>query len=628
MFRNKRKTIGLLVSDHFEATQARLCEGVVSRARELNMNVAIFSLYASYGAEAFGPSEMNLLNLIDSEQLDGLIVAPRTDAFSEKELALVKDLCDRITCPVISINEDFGFIPCVVINNYSLLEEVIEHFVTVHGFTRIDFLSGRPDMAIAQERLQCYIDCMKRHGIYDERRIFHGDFWRIKAIESVEYFLSLEEELPQAIVCANDHTAMVVCHELERRGISVPEQIAVSGCDNMKEAFTFSPPLTTVDFSHHSMGILAVDRIMDMLRGETIPHKSFCPHETIYRGSCTCNAHSERELTFLRQTLSDERIRKHITSNRVMFLSVELQSAPSLENLYQQVADYLIWGNSLAGFSICLSDDWRERGKQEESFGFSEKLKADLAIYNGRILKPEVFSRKQMLPTIMLADKPLAYYFSSLHYRNRCYGYIAFNYEDAFARSNDWHLFLVNFTNALEAFRVRDELQHAVTELNTLYIQDALTGLMNRRGFLLRSQEMFDRAREEHLSLFSFSADLDSLKYINDTFGHAQGDIALKRIADALLAASQNNEVCARVGGDEYSVFGLGLTQRDAENFARDFLSTLERLNRNNPKDHPASASWGYVLYHDVSKFTLEEIIRATDERMYQMKIDHKNNLN
>jgi len=51
----------------------------------------------------------------------------------------------------------------------------------------------------------------------------------------------------------------------------------------------------------------------------------------------------------------------------------------------------------------------------------------------------------------------------------------------------------------------------------------------------------------------------------------------------------------------------------------------LERLNRDNPQDYPATASWGYVLYPDPSKFTIEEIMRATDERMYQMKIDHKN---
>ncbi len=628
MFRNRRKTIGLFITDHFDDTfQSELCRGVVERARENDINVAIFSLYTSYNNPIFDQGEMNIMHLADTSQLDGLIFAIAPDYFEGKEdqIQYIKQLCETAPCPAISLNTDFGFMPCVAIDNYHVLDEILEHFVTEHGFTRIDYLSGTPEMQIAKDRLRSYEDCMKRHGIYDERRVFHGDFWRSKSRESVKYFLDLEEELPQAIVCANDHSALVVCHELNKRGIRVPEDIAVTGCDDIPDAATYSPPLTTVDISAYSMGTKGVDNLLSMLHGEEIPHTSYCEHFTIYRESSRYNALNKTELRSMRQLMTEMHSQQSILLSRVMYLSIELQSAPDAENLYQQLSDFLAWENRVKGFCVCLTDDWKDRGHEEESFGFTDQIKMKVGVYEGTRIPAESFSKKQLLPTIMLEDKPLAYFFSSIHYRARCYGYIAFNYEDELAHSSEWRPLLINFTNALEAYRVRDELQQTVDELNTLYIHDSLSGLMNRRGFQLRGEDLYQRACEEGLSLFSFAADLDDLKHINDTYGHAQGDIAIKRIGQALLAAAQGGEPCARIGGDEYAVFGIGYTQKDAENFAKDFLYTLERLNRDNPQDYPAAASWGYVLYQNPSKFTIEEIMRATDERMYQMKIDHKN---
>lgn len=626
MFRNRRKTIGLFITDHFdESFQSELCRGVVERAKEMDINVAIFSLYTSYNNPIFDQGEANIFELADTSQLDGLIFAPTPGYYTPKQLQNIESICKHISCPAISLNEDFGFIPCVEIDNYHVLEEVIEHFVTDHGFTRIDYLSGTKDMPIAKERLRCYEDCMKRHGIYDERRVFHGDFWRTKSRDAVKYFLDLEEELPQAIVCANDHSALVVCNELNKRGIRVPEDIAVSGCDDIQNAATYSPPLTTVNISAYSMGAKGVDCLLSLLRGEEIPHSTYCDHFTIYRESCGCSALNRTDLRAMRQQMTEDRSVQAIFSSRVMYLSIELQSAPDAQNLYQQLSDFLAWENRVKGFCVCLSNNWKERGQQESSFGFSDQVNMELGVYEGTRIPAENFSRKQLLPTIMLEDKPLAYIFSSIHYRAHCYGYIAFNYDDSIVHTSEWRALLISFTNALEAYRVRDELQQTVDELNTLYIHDSLSGLMNRRGFQIRGEDLYRRACEEGLSLFSFAADLDDLKHINDTYGHAQGDIAIKRIGQALLAAAQGGEPCARIGGDEYAVFGVGYTQKDAENFAKDFLYTLERLNKDNPQDYPAAASWGYVLYKDPSKFTIEEIMRATDERMYQMKIDHKN---
>jgi len=157
MFRNRRKTIGLFITDHFDDSfQAELCRGVVERAKENDINVAIFSLYTSYNDPVFDRGEANIFELADVNQLDGLIFAASPGYFSAEQIQMIQRLCEKVSCPAISLNEDFGFIPCVAIDNYHVLEEVIEHFVTDHGFTRIDFLSGTPEMQIAKDRLRLY----------------------------------------------------------------------------------------------------------------------------------------------------------------------------------------------------------------------------------------------------------------------------------------------------------------------------------------------------------------------------------------------------------------------------------------------------------------------------------------
>ena len=78
--------------------------------------------------------------------------------------------------------------------------------------------------------------------------------------------------------------------------------------------------------------------------------------------------------------------------------------------------------------------------------------------------------------------------------------------------------------------------------MNNLYIHDALTGLLNRRGYENATREMYNKSIEQHKSMVIFSIDMDNLKIVNDQFGHAQGDLALKTIANAMEYAVRKRE--------------------------------------------------------------------------------------
>ncbi|MEF2975858.1 GGDEF domain-containing protein [Subtercola sp. YIM 133946] len=104
---------------------------------------------------------------------------------------------------------------------------------------------------------------------------------------------------------------------------------------------------------------------------------------------------------------------------------------------------------------------------------------------------------------------------------------------------------------------LRQSLQAARDEAVALSLADALTGLANRRSMELNVPMMSALAERTNQHLGCLALDLDHFKMVNDTYGHLVGDDVLKVIADALIKATRNSDLCVRVGGDEFSVFTI-----------------------------------------------------------------------
>ena len=121
----------------------------------------------------------------------------------------------------------------------------------------------------------------------------------------------------------------------------------------------------------------------------------------------------------------------------------------------------------------------------------------------------------------------------------------------------------------------RRRAERAETEAMT----DALTGLYNRRGWdLLTESEEGRCARYGHPACV-LSIDLDGLKEINDRGGHAEGDLLLKRAADAIGTSLREHDIAARTGGDEFLVLGVECGGEDASTLRRRVADALERAD-------------------------------------------------
>jgi diguanylate cyclase (GGDEF)-like protein/PAS domain S-box-containing protein len=147
-----------------------------------------------------------------------------------------------------------------------------------------------------------------------------------------------------------------------------------------------------------------------------------------------------------------------------------------------------------------------------------------------------------------------------------------------------------------------------------LSTHDALTGLYNRAYF---EEEMTRLASGRHFPVSIIVADVDSLKWVNDHYGHAVGDELLRRVAEALQAPFRGEDVVARIGGDEFAILLPGVDTAGAE-------KAIERIRAG--LTFPVESDCGPAASLSIGAATgdkgrsLIEVLKQADDRMYREK--------
>ena len=256
----------------------------MKRANELDYNVAFFTNFGGFGQLSYDKGELHIVDLPNYEELDGIIFTPDIMVLPQVIDKYKENIARKCQCPIVSVRKEVEGFYAVLIDDNNVLEEVINHFIEIHGFTRINFLSGPKNNIGASKRLASYKRVLQKHNIaIEEERIYYGDMWKVTGVNAVDYWLNGEAELPQVIICANDYMAITVCKALEDRGIQVPGQIAVSGCDDIDDAIDYNPSITTAKMPIYEMGIEAVDKIHRHNKNMQQEQYSYLQTNTIYR---------------------------------------------------------------------------------------------------------------------------------------------------------------------------------------------------------------------------------------------------------------------------------------------------------------------------------------------------------
>ncbi len=151
-------------------------------------------------------------------------------------------------------------------------------------------------------------------------------------------------------------------------------------------------------------------------------------------------------------------------------------------------------------------------------------------------------------------------------------------------------------------------------------VTDLLTEIYNRNGFNLYAQSVLEGAKKRGHKFALILGDMNNLKYVNDSFGHIEGDFAIKSVADAFRNAS-SPDCCFRIGGDEFVLISGDISSADEiDQICADIQEYLKVINDTADKPYSTSVSLG-VYFDDADKLeSVEQAVSFADKKMFEAK--------
>lgn len=174
----------------------------------------------------------------------------------------------------------------------------------------------------------------------------------------------------------------------------------------------------------------------------------------------------------------------------------------------------------------------------------------------------------------------------------------------------------------IRSIRFALERHRRQTAIRSTALIDDLTGLYNRKGFWALAQHQLRLARRNKRSLLLMLADLDGLKYINDTFGHLEGNYALVKTAEILKYSLRQVDIVARLHGDQFVALAGDIDIQDATRLAGRVDKALMDHNANIMRPYSLSLSIGSLCIDPETEPNLNEIMAEADRRLSEKKRD------
>ena len=595
-----------------------------------NIKLSVFLAFSDMGSNApVAESVSSIFSLLNPEKFDGLILFPmyfNDDTMVRMLIGRAKEAGIPVVC-VDGAEEDCYNIR---IDYDESIEMITSHFIEHHGFTRINYIGGTPGHTCTALREASYRRAMESHGLpVEEKRIGCGMFWSDPAAACLREYYNAYNEMPQAVVCANDSMALGVIHEIEALGYSVPKDVCVSGMDGTHRARNHCPSVTTAAPSLSQAARLAVDTFLSIHKGEIAPIGETSVDCVLYlEESCGCKTYSHAEDCGIKDIMFRE-IDNHTSylswSKRTAEAVTDINSLEDFRKKLEQVAADFWSGKCL----FCLCDDYFSADQTEQrAFGYSDMINPIAATVDHKAVQFDPFPVGEIIPDFdQMLETGTAMIFAPLYFTNCPIGYIAAEFSSISLPLDMLANLACTLGVLLENTKNRLALRNMVEQLQNLSVMDAMTGLHNRRGFYMKMSELFEGCAHDHAPFMTIAIDLDGLKAINDNYGHKEGDNAIQTIAKLLKEVCGDSHIAARFGGDEFVIAGRYDPNAHPEQLIHTIESRLNELNAKSGREYQVGMSCGWYLEVPSAENFVDEWIAIADERMYSVKKVHKNRI-
>ena len=584
--------------------------------------------------------EKKILELMEHLDCAAVIILGES-VKGDRMLDYIKRTVDHMKVPTFALEQSIEGCYNISMRFGDGFKDMVRHIIEYHGCRNVNMIAGIPGNEFSEDRIKAYKEVLAENNIpFDENKLFYGDFWERPAKTAVEKMID-SGDIPEAIICANDVMAVASCQVLHERGYKVPEDVIVSGFDGIESAKVNFPSISSVAPDYEQEVSIIFDILSKLDSGiEVDKNKTYySDFKMVVSHSCGCKKNNDRETlerVSVLSTLSNDQKWHMMTLNRLLLNSEEMDRLSDMTPLVEQSVE--LWLQNL--YFVAIYEQF-----MEHSFGEDIKyVKEDSCVSMLRmqdsknITDPTPFSERELMPglkELFIDDNGYDMFMVRLlNTKSDLYGYIIEGIRNVDARSlrrcEEFGLFLSTAINSVlrneKLMLLNEKLRRINKEMEQASIRDYLTELYNRRGFYDELYKIVHDKDNEDRYLTFFSIDMDGLKIINDTYGHVEGDFALKALASAIKHFAVRNGICARYGGDEFvcAIVTDMETNLEADTVRARFQATFNKNTELLEKPYKVGASVGSKCHIINSTLNLEEVMRIADEKMYADKTSRR----
>lgn len=600
-------------------------QGVEKIAKENNADVYIFNCYDYVEFSGYpNATGFSIYRLINYEEYDGIIIL--SDLIKNpRVLEMERQRILKSGKPAVSINLKLKDISCMRIDNYTGFYELVTHLIKDHNARNLFYIDGNENSLDFTERRKAFRMALQDNQIeLNRENIFtveHSSF--NYGYNAASEIFSSDRKLPDAIVCANDLIALGVLKAAAERNIKIPEQLKIAGYDGNYFAKNVIPAISTVNDNAFKIGTESAKRV---LTGFTEVQDFKIKSMPIYQGSCGCESKIITDqklfsLKFLSEISQSENFAAQLNQIEEIFTD-----AADVFTLLTNLELFFSKSHTFEGSDFCifLKADWasvliNSEENLPQNLSYGNQLQAITSIQNNVKYPREIIKTKDLIPSKMHSDECNTFLFIPIFNHSYVHGYFVCKNSLSMISNYHGHQWTRTFGACIERFRKKNMYKQMSQQFLRLSTRDALSGMLNRVGMEKLAKPFYQQNKHNGLTTVLFFVDINSMKTINDKFGHLHGDLAVKTIAQAVLQVVPRNWLCIRYGGDEFLVVGNSKNY-NGEDYCKMITQMVLKKSSTMHLPYNLSASVGTLSVPANSPLSLEEAIEKVDEIMYEQK--------
>ena len=627
---NGKRLVALCTSRVYDPQIHGFIEKFSDYLKERNCCVFIFAINSDiYWEEDRQAAERYVFHLIPYDFVDAVVIMDEKIKSHKIANKIIRHASEK-NVPVIIADGRYENTSCINFDYEKGFEKVVRHVIEYHKVKRPHMMCGHPDNEFSERRIEVFKKVIEENGfVFSDSMLSYGYFWADPCRLATEELLE-REELPDAIICANDVMAITVAEMFKEAGYKIPEDVIITGFDGYDEIYFTSPKITTASCDIILLAQSTAETVINTINGSK-PTNSYITPIFISNQSCGCPEHTEHPQILL--NWFNESFSRINDDNRVLQqLSSSMQTSSSPGELVSHmecyktdnlicVVDRNIFNSENNYFTVAekymrpkdfviMFDSDHPKDYKADTFTMpepNEESTEDVLSVNIR----------EKITELSCTGYPLI--FNSLDFMDRPFGFICYYFNG---------YFISNYTNTMSVTNslctgiggyVNIQYQRTLLDrMDEMYKHDILTGLYNRAGFLKVYTDLMSKGKYFGEKVTVIMSDMDGLKYTNDTFGHAEGDNAIYTVAQALASITPENGISARFGGDE--LFSVIFGEFDSEKAIKQVEEYLSSYNSRSNKPYKISTSCGYSTSIFNKDYDFIQAMKDADEMMYEVK--------